>query len=89
MTPTVAQLAFSAGIYRSAELAVAHRVTVEAGRLSVGHWPGLPLAAKPAFADGFRVGRGWHSPFTRDAAGAVTGYELINGRWRHVRFSRK
>lgn len=89
VTPTGAQLAFSAGTYRSAELAVAHRVTVEAGRLSVGHWPGLPLVAKPAFADGFRVGRGWHAPFTRDAAGAVTGDELTNGRCRHVRFSRQ
>ncbi len=89
VTPTGAHLAFSAGTYRSAELAVAHRVSVEAGRLSVGHWPGLPLAAKPAFADGFRVGRGWHAPFTRDAAGAVTGDELTNGRCRHVRFSRQ
>lgn len=87
--PTGAQLAVYEGTYRSDELDVCHVLTVKAGRLSVGRWPAPALAAEPTFADGFMFGRGWHATFTRDAAGAITGYELTNGRCRRVRFSRQ
>ena len=86
--PSAAQLASYAGTYRSDELEVTHVLTVEADRMSVGRWPGSPLAAESTFADGFKFGRGWHATFTRDAAGAITGYECTNERCRRVKFSR-
>ena len=86
--PSAAQLASYAGTYRSDELDVTHVLTVEADRMSVGRWPGSPLAAESTFADGFKFGRGWHATFTRDAAGAITGYECTNERCRRVKFSR-
>ena len=87
--PSAAELAVYAGIYRSEELDVAHVITVQAGRLSVGRWPGPALTADPTFADGFMFGGGWHATFTRDTGGGIAGYELTNGRCRRVKFSRQ
>jgi len=87
--PTVAQLAVYAGTYYSAELDVAQEVSVKDGRLVGRRWPGAPLAAEPTFADGFMFGRGWHATFTRNAGGAITGFELTNGRCRRVKFERR
>lgn len=87
--PTAAQLAAYAGNYYSAELDVSHVVTVKDGRLMGSRWPGATVAAEPTFADGFMFGRGWHATFTRNGSGAVTGFELSNGRCRRVRFERR
>ncbi len=87
--PTAAQLAAYAGTYYSAELDVAHVVGVKDGRLTGSRWPGAALAAEPTFADGFMFGRGWHATFMRNASGAVTGFELTNGRCRRVKFERQ
>ena len=87
--PSAAELAVYAGTYRSDELDVAFGITVQAGRLSVGRWPGPALTTEPTFADGFMLGRGWHGTFTRDVAGGINGCELTNGRCRRVKFSRQ
>ncbi len=87
--PSAAQLAAYAGAYHSEELDVAHVVAVRNGRLAVERWPSPALNAEPTFADGFMFGRGWHATFTRDAGGAITGYELTNGRCRRVKFVRR
>ena len=86
--PSPAELAAYAGTYRSDELDVADTLTVKEGQLWVERWPGKPAAAKPTFADGFRFSPQWHATFTRDATGAITGYEMTNGRCRRVKFLR-
>ncbi len=87
--PTAAQLAMYVGTYYSEELDVAQVVTVKNGRLSVAQWPEAPHVGEPTFTDGFWLGRAWHATFTRDASGAITGYELTNGRCRRVKFGRR
>jgi len=67
---------------------VADTLSVKDGQLWVERWPGWPVLAKPTFADGFRFGPAWHATFTRDESGAITGYEMTNGRCRRVKFSR-
>ncbi len=86
--PSPAELAVYAGTYRSGEVNVADTLTVKDGQLWVERWPGRPAAAQPTFVDGFRFSPQWHATFTRDATGAVTGYEMTNGRCRRVRFTR-
>ena len=86
--PSPAELAAYAGTYHSDELDVADTVTVKDGQLWVERWPGSPAAAQPTFVDGFRFSPQWHATFTRDATGAITGYEMTNGRCRRVRFTR-
>jgi hypothetical protein len=88
VTPTTSQLATYAGIYRSEELDVTESLSVKDGRLWLECWPGLPVEAKPTFADSFHFGPMWHATFTRDASGAITGYEMTNGRCRRIRFAR-
>jgi CubicO group peptidase (beta-lactamase class C family) len=87
-TPRTAQLAAYAGTYQSEELEVTHILTSKEGRLSAERWPTPAWELKPTFADGFTFGPGWHATFTRDANGAITGYELTNGRCRRVKFVR-
>jgi len=86
--PSPAELAVYAGTYKSEELDVADTLSVKDGRLWVERWPGQPMPAKPTFVDGFRFSPAWHATFTRDASGAITGYEMTNGRCRRVKFSR-
>lgn len=88
VTPSTSQLAAYAGIYRSEELDVTDFLSVKEGRLWFECWPGSPVEAKPTFADGFHFGPLWHATFTRDASGAITGYEMTNGRCRRIRFAR-
>lgn len=88
VTPSTSQLATYEGIYRSEELDVTDSLTLKDGRLWLESWPSSPVEAKPTFADGFRFGTLWHATFTRDASGAITGYEMTNGRCRRIRFAR-
>ena len=87
--PDAAALAAYAGTYYSEELDTARDVVERDGALWVENWPAVPVRATPTFADGFNFGRGWHSTFTRDAAGRVDGVELTNGRCRRIRFVRR
>ena len=87
--PSSTELNAYAGRYQSEELDVTHTVTVKNGRLNVDRWPAPSLGATPTFADGFQFGPAWHATFTRDAGGAITGYELTNGRCRRVKFVRR
>lgn len=87
--PSPDDLAAYAGKYHSEELDVTHTVAVRDGKLTVSHWPGATTTATPTMRDGFRINRAWHGTFTRDARGAVDGYELTNGRCRRVRFDRR
>lgn len=71
--PSAADLAAYAGSYCSAAVEVVHALSVQAGRLSAGRWPGPALAPEPTFAGGFMFGRGWPATFTRAAAGGING----------------
>jgi CubicO group peptidase (beta-lactamase class C family) len=87
--PGAEALSAYAGEYHSEELGVNRRVAVNAGRLTVQHWPAAPVSGDPTFADGFRVPGGWHLTFRRDAAGRVISFTASNGRCRHVEFRRR
>ncbi len=83
-------LARYAGEYFSEELNARYRVTANDSVLtfSTGTSPGL--VARIVFADTF-VGDGYTIQFTRSGAGGgvqPTGFEVTNGRVRHVKFSR-
>jgi CubicO group peptidase (beta-lactamase class C family) len=89
--PAVAKVespASYAGDYYSEELDASYRLVVEGGELRVRRRYGAIAALEPAGQDRFRV-RGLMFAFTRDAAGAVTGFSLSEGRVRDVMFVRR
>lgn len=80
-------LAPYAGEYVSAELGGSvYRVAVNDSTLSLRTGTSDPLTARLVFADTF-LGGGYTVQFTR-ANGRVTGFDVTNGRMRHVKFAR-
>ena len=79
-----------AGAYDSDELQVTYTVRVEGDSLVVERPPATRLPLRPTARDGFAMGRaGAVVRFTRDAAGAITGFALDAGRVRGIVFSRR
>jgi hypothetical protein len=86
-TPTPAQLAEYAGVYRSEELDATQTWKVENGQL-VAYSPDRRLGPLvPTYRDGFLRGSSVID-VTRDARGHVTGFVIEAGRVRHLRFTR-
>ena len=80
-------LAAYAGSYVSEELGGSvHRVSATDSSLILRTGTSDPLEVRSAFADTF-VGAGYTIQFVRQR-GAVTGFEITNGRVRRVKFSR-
>jgi CubicO group peptidase (beta-lactamase class C family) len=84
-TPTAAQLAEYAGVYRSDEMDAVFRIALKDGKLQLVRTKLRPSAVDPMFKDGFRAQPGVLQ-FNRDAAGHVSGFLLEGGRVRHLRF---
>lgn len=82
--PTAAELAAYAGTYVSPELDVSFTVAVENNRLVLKRRYASDVSLAPTFRDGFQ-GNGSYV-FTRNAAGAVTGFRFTQGRVRFVEF---
>jgi CubicO group peptidase (beta-lactamase class C family) len=86
VTPAAEELPAYAGAFFSEELQTTWRVTVENGVLT-GHARGTdPTPLRPMQRDEF-TGLGVMQ-FTRDASGAVTGFQMTLGRLRNVLFTR-
>ena len=83
--PTTAQLAAFAGVYRSDEIEAAYRIVVKDDRLRLERLKSPPSVLEPLVADTFSSQPGVIR-FTRDAAGAVTGFVLEAGRVRGMKF---
>jgi hypothetical protein len=75
------------GAYRSPELDVTYRVTVNGDRLELknGYRPALRM--NPIYPDGFRSGPATLR-FMRDGDGRIVGFRVFAGRARDVRFER-
>jgi hypothetical protein len=84
---TRSTLAAYAGDYYSEELDARYKITADDSTITLftGTESGLP--GRPIFADVFLAGS-YTVQFTRNGS-AVTGFELTNGRVRHVRFVRQ
>lgn len=81
-------LASYAGDYVSDELAGAvYRVTSTDSTIALRTGTSTPVTARLVFADTF-LGGGYTIQFTR-SRGQVTGFEVTNGRIRHVKFVRR
>jgi CubicO group peptidase (beta-lactamase class C family) len=83
--PTPAQLESFAGLYRSDEIDLPFRVTLKDGTLRVERLKAAPAALEPLMNDTFRAPMGIVR-FTRDTAGAVTGFTVDAGRIRGLKF---
>jgi CubicO group peptidase (beta-lactamase class C family) len=80
-------LAAFAGSYASEELGgTIYRVTATDSTLAFRTGTSDPVVTRPVFADTF-VGQGYTIQFVR-SHGAVTGFEVTNGRMRRVGFQR-
>ena len=85
VAPTAPLLARYQGEYVSAELGGAvYRVTVKDSTLMFATGTSQPFPARLVFADTF-LGNGYTIQFSR-AGSNVTGFDVTNGRIRHVRF---
>jgi hypothetical protein len=87
-TPGPDQLGEFIGDYVSDELSITYTVMLAKTGLVVRFRPAQGYALTPAFKDAFE-GDGNTLRFTRDASGAINGFEVYGGRVRHVRFSRR
>src|SRR5262249_36061983 len=90
--PTVAAtpqlLATYNGEYVSEELGGAvYTITASDSTLSLKTGTSNPITARFVFADGFNTG-GYTIQFTR-ARDQITGFEISNGRVRHVKFVKR
>jgi CubicO group peptidase (beta-lactamase class C family) len=89
--PTDHELRELAGSYRSAELDVTYRLTVEQGRLVVRSlWLAEGIVLRPMLQDQFDSESWWLRTleFVRDAKGIPTGFLIHAGRVRNVAFER-
>lgn len=85
-----AQLEQFAGSYYSPEVETIYTVAVEGDSLIVTHQRHPPFDLTPLDDDVFAGGR-WYfqkAVFTRDAVGAIDGFDLTGGRVRNLRFVR-
>ena len=85
-----AQLEEFGGSYYSPEVETIYTLAVEGDSLLVTHQRHPPFALEPLDVDLF-AGERWYfqkAAFTRDAAGAIDGFELTGGRVRSLRFVR-
>ncbi len=85
--PSDAELRAFQGVYVSDELGTDYRVALEDGGLVVHHRKLGDRSLTPTFEDAFLLD-GASAVFTRDAAGAVDGFGLSDGRVWNVRFRR-
>jgi CubicO group peptidase (beta-lactamase class C family) len=83
--PTPAQLDAFAGVYRSDEIESTYTIVIKDGGLRLERMKSSPSALEPLVADTFSSQPGVIR-FTRDAAGAVTGFVLEAGRVRGMKF---
>jgi CubicO group peptidase (beta-lactamase class C family) len=65
-----------AGEYQSDEAAILYVISERAGRVTLRIPPNEAHALEPTFADAFRLGRSTLIHFTRDATGAIDGFDL-------------
>jgi CubicO group peptidase (beta-lactamase class C family) len=86
-TPAVADLGAFAGDYRSEEIELVYRIAMKDDALRLERLKSAPMRLEPLVADTFRTQAGVLR-FTRNAAGAVTGFTIEAGRVRGLRFSR-
>lgn len=87
-TPAAAQLQAFAGTYRSDEIEIPYRVVLAKDQLRIERLKAPPAPLEPLLADTFRAQVGVVR-FTRDQAGAVTGFVIDAGRIRGLRFSKE
>ncbi len=85
--PSADELRAFVGTYASDELGTDYRVALEEGGLVVHHRTLDDRELTPTFRDAFLLD-GASAVFTRDAAGAVDGFSLSDGRVWNVRFRR-
>jgi CubicO group peptidase (beta-lactamase class C family) len=83
--PTAAQLEAFAGVYRSDEIEATYRLVIKDGGLRLERLKSTPSVLEPLVTDTFSSQPGVIR-FTRDAAGAVTGFVLEAGRVRGMKF---
>ncbi|MDX1500704.1 MAG: serine hydrolase domain-containing protein, partial [Woeseiaceae bacterium] len=95
---TAAALVEFAGTYYSAELDATYRLAVVAGELELRIEQEPPLPVTPEASDRFLFALhppGWSAPqsvtlgFRRDAAGALTGFDLSAGAERGILFEKR
>ncbi len=78
-TPTTEQLRALEGTYRSDEVGATYTVKVVGDSLTLSPRPGMVMALRPMYPDGFTV-RGATVWFTRDRRGAVTAMHSADSR---------
>ena len=84
-TPSEKDLEAFAGTYRSDEIEALFRFVLRDGTLRLERLKSRSAALTPVVRDTFTTQAGTIR-FVRNAAGAVTGFELDAGRVRHVKF---
>jgi hypothetical protein len=87
--PGPAQLPEFAGAYRSDELDIVYRITLDDGRLRLQRLKNRPSALSPMVADTFSAPGLGVVRFTRDTSGRIDGFRLEAGRVRGLRFVRQ
>lgn len=85
--PKPADLEAYAGTYHSDEIDMTYTIAVEKDRLVVKFRPAQRLELTPVYPEAFEA-RTSVIRFTRDASGAVDGFQIYAGRVRHLRFNR-
>jgi hypothetical protein len=79
-----------AGVYYSPELGISYTLAVEDGKLTVRRRKYNPATLVSLSKDTFIESSTEYSvDFQRDAAGAITGFGLTDGRVRNLRFERQ
>ena len=84
-TPSEKDLEAFAGTYRSDEIEAVFRMVLHEGSLRLERLKSRPAPLTPVVRDTFTTQAGTIR-FVRNAAGAVTGFQLDAGRVRHVKF---
>lgn len=87
-SPTPAEAAEFAGVYRSDEIEPLYRIVVEDGKLVLRRLKFPPQTLGPLVRDVFRT-PGGTLRFTRDTQGRVTGYVWYSGRIRNFAFTKQ
>ena len=87
VTPTLAQLRAYAGRYASDELDVVWTIEVHDSALVIKRIGNADTVIQPLAADMFTT-IGDYMRFTRDARGSITGFTLVSGGARGLRFER-
>ena len=83
---TALDLSVYAGRYQSEELDVSYLLRVQDGHLVLAYSDQPPIPLRPTAIDQFQDEGERTLRFTRDAAGAISGFGLSNGRVFDVRF---